>query len=1539
MNITSISFDSNQSVYIHHNLTLWYRRAVSTTTTTWDVGVSGDPVRWNVTVTLSYPTGLTGGIMRYVNITKMTDWSATGIYASTSPSVNHDNLTVLTPTVVRYSNMTSDTWTATFSAHNYVTDILADPEVLITDSLSITNLLHDASSRNVTTASTNLTVSHQGTTVWNPPNETVTNGATTYLWDIDTTTSDNGTYTIEVYWSNGTEAGYRTFDVLVIYPTELTTDRVQMEAFIESSFDIRVYFNETYTPQGLTGASCSVTYSFGSVVNDTMVDQNNGTWTKTINTVGMAVGTYQLTVYAEGYAIQNQSLTIQVKLTYETNPLTVSWSNGDNITYLQQTNLTVQYTYTNGTSITDATVNVTDGTHTWDLHYDSAHQWYWIQFNGSDLVPGIGTHALNVSAWKLYHHAQYNNTLTLIIRNVQTTISVSWTSTTIHYTETAMLVVNYTDLSSNLIPAASQKDIVINGTTYTLSGDNGTYYYVFDNSLGLGHFEVSVTLDKYGYEQATKTGITVDIIETPTGLTVYWTPANVTIDYTQSLNLQVDYTYDGHDVPATAVVNVTLDGHVYTLSYTGTIWNVTIPGAELDIGTYNAVIEAWLYGYQYQTNTTLNVNITLAPNSFLVYWTPSDMNATYTQTVHVSVIYTHDNQPVQNATVRLYVNGTRTYNLTYSSVDERWHLDILGSEFGLGIWNVTVVANKTGYDTGRDVETLRVDVDPCVVTTNWVNYNLYYTHQVDLNVTVNDSHGIPITDALVNVTYNTNWYILAHIGQGVYRLVLNGSDGLGTYPIDIAVNRFGIVNRSINVNLNIIDTPMNGSIVTTIGGYNTSILYLDGWIMFTVTIQDVDANPMTGLAVNLTLKSQLYQLTEQGAGVYRVNLTGANLGIGTYNATFETDTYGYTNWNETIQFDVVSMPTETIPFSGEVPAVMYVNQTVEVVIEYRDVHRNTTLSPSSISATWASNPLQVDEIAPGRLRFVLSAVGVPVGDHLLQITISRTNFSDQIVQSTITIRLIHTSISTEASFSQYEQEHLQISVTFTDLDRNIPVSWGTVQMKVGTSIYNMTYDSTHQYYTLDFILQLASGSYVITFTGSAEGCETSVISAQLIVNAKTLYQLTMNVGQAVEGATLGVTVTLTRDGNPIMGKEITVSMSEDGAVHNKSAITNSEGIAEVTFDIPLGTRNVTVWATFKGSVSEWAIVTDPQNVEVRPPIGFTDQLFGFISTPIGMLTITALGIAIIGAVVYFKVQKPKQYKRVKKLSNQYQYFNMLRSLKHFMAIYLNRGTCVVYHPFGKSRIQPDLISGFISAISTVYGEITGGGERGTLEEIQYHDLRLNSFSGQYIVGVLISEGEISTEMRFKLKQFVEKFEDHFKDLLTDWEGLLDGFDPQWIVKTLYDSFEFQWMLPHTINESKKVKGIEKKVRDILMKHKNSKGFIFLADVLADVSLAIGKSRAETLDILLKMVKRDCLTPIDISADAYRVGSSIVCMDEQIAEPEEQVSVDESTAAPAEAEEEPSEKDSIEEFIENVESILKAEKEKAAKENPDDEVSS
>ncbi|MHA2374463.1 MAG: hypothetical protein ACXAEB_15765, partial [Candidatus Thorarchaeota archaeon] len=250
-NITAISLSSNQSADVNYNITLLYMQN-QTTATSWYASASGASIDWNATTTIAFPilSGITG---QYLDVPKESDWTATGLYNSTAPSIDYGNYSS-DVFITHCANMTNGTWTLTFTAHNYVTLIetqnsvdssVIGSEVNITVDMDIISTIEDASNNPEDTGDTNLTVLYGMSSVYAPANISAVAGHTQYLWDIDSTTSNNGTYVIEIYWTNGTEAGYLTKSVFVYFPTTFSSNDAFISAYTDDTFDIRVDYNET----------------------------------------------------------------------------------------------------------------------------------------------------------------------------------------------------------------------------------------------------------------------------------------------------------------------------------------------------------------------------------------------------------------------------------------------------------------------------------------------------------------------------------------------------------------------------------------------------------------------------------------------------------------------------------------------------------------------------------------------------------------------------------------------------------------------------------------------------------------------------------------------------------------------------------------------------------------------------------------------------------------------------------------------------------------------------------------------------------------------------------------------------------------------------------------------------------------------------------------------------------------------------------------------------------------------------------------------
>jgi hypothetical protein len=1092
-NITLVNFESNQSASVFHNLTLWYKKA-STASTTWNVGTSGSLIDWNGTFSVVFPPIPSGAVKRYLNISKPSDWTSTALYNSTTPATDYGNHMDY-GNVTHCSNLTNGTWTLTFTAHNYVTEIatfnslddtvLAEKANILVD-MDINSTIQDEFVGNANSGATNLTIWYTGIMIHNPSNVSVSGGHSHYLWDIDFTASSNGTYMIEIYWANGTEAGYLTKEIFVYLPTTLTLTESAIEAFTNSSFFIEVNFTEVFTPRPIDNTLALVIYSFDGGTNTSMTSHLDGVWDATVSTVGNDSGLHTVTVYAAGYALENQTLDITVLLTHQTQQLSGNWSNTDNITYYETTGLTVYYSFVNGTSIEAATVNVTADSNTWPMTWNATSGGYWIKLNGTDFSTIPYTYTLNVSAWKSGHQLQYNDTLTLEVR--------------------------------------------------------------------------------------------------------------------------------------------------------------TALGIDLDVN-----------------------------------WNNLNFDLLYIDQFYITVNYTDSGVPVPDGTVRLTFNGSSPVLLAYNSTDHLYHAVLNASDYGVGPWSLTVGAQKIGLGNMTDTQIFIIQEDTPSVTSSWSDssFTADYDTSAPLSITVTDSASAPITDASVTAVLLGTSYVMMHEGGGVYSAVLGPNVTRGLHGVQVTVVR---------------------------AGFTTAILDL-----------------------NFTILS-----------------------------------------------------------------------TTELIM-----------------------------------------------------------------------------INFDPSDSWYQNESLTISVVYRDSFHSTPISGGSVNITINGVVYHTEYSDG--VYSTTIFLDFTPGSHIVTIDASAEFCNPCQEQPTLTVVAKTHVYIVLIVVGASEGQSAQIEATL-RDNatdGPVSGVTLYFEISiifRNGTILVDEDIhafpTNEKGVASFAYLIPQDAERLEVVARYPGTPPVWGTDTF-LSAPVSP--GILAMVMTFILTPPGMYIVLGFVVLAVVSAFYQKRVKPRRRAALDSLERQLQDFADLETLRHFMAVYLDRGTCVFYHPFAEERIQPDLISGFIAAITSVYGEIKGNGVRGTLEEIQYHGLRLNSYSGKYVIGILILEGEMTKLLRERLQFFIEIFEKHYAMYLEDWDGLIDCFDSEWVVSNLTGSFNYTLLLPHKFGKKRKVSKLDGKILDLIGTRRDNRREFNLRDLIMPVAALMGASEAKALDKLLAMEDKGLIEPISIQTVLQRQG--------------------------------------------------------------------
>ncbi|MGV9199008.1 MAG: hypothetical protein ACOC4M_09220 [Promethearchaeia archaeon] len=115
-----------------------------------------------------------------------------------------------------------------------------------------------------------------------------------------------------------------------------------------------------------------------------------------------------------------------------------------------------------------------------------------------------------------------------------------------------------------------------------------------------------------------------------------------------------------------------------------------------------------------------------------------------------------------------------------------------------------------------------------------------------------------------------------------------------------------------------------------------------------------------------------------------------------------------------------------------------------------------------------------------------------------------------------------------------------------------------------------------------------------------------------------------------------------------------------------------------------------------------------------------------------------------------------------------------RVKKQALYIMYSDGRDVFNYPFEDAELQdPALISGMFSAISSFIKETTRSQQ--TLKTIDHGDITILIEYGDYIFGALFIKGNQTSEIRAKLKTFINEFEDKHGKLLEDWNGALKAF--------------------------------------------------------------------------------------------------------------------------------------------------------------------
>ena len=248
-------------------------------------------------------------------------------------------------------------------------------------------------------------------------------------------------------------------------------------------------------------------------------------------------------------------------------------------------------------------------------------------------------------------------------------------------------------------------------------------------------------------------------------------------------------------------------------------------------------------------------------------------------------------------------------------------------------------------------------------------------------------------------------------------------------------------------------------------------------------------------------------------------------------------------------------------------------------------------------------------------------------------------------------------------------------------------------------------------------------------------------------------------------------------------------------------------------------------------------------------------------------------IIIIGCVVggsigaYRGIVVPKKREKARALAEVNAMFDDAINLEHVLVLYKGTGMCIFFKSFGSEEIDPELIGGFLSAVSSFGREMES---QEALNEITYGDKMLLLSDGDYIRVALVLNKKPSTILNEHLKEFIEIFEKVYENDLPNWRGQLNLFRNAGEI--VNDKLNTSIILPHEITysftDAKSLKSSYSKtvltIANNLLKDSN-RTFFFIATLLTEATEQTNKSKEEIFMGIKELRDKKILVPIEISA--------------------------------------------------------------------------
>lgn len=1363
--------------------------------------VEGDIVKWNVSVDTTLPSHF---ITTNFTHEHPTDWTLRNVYNYTTSYSNYLNSTSFTKV---YWDRGNGSWILSYDSPNYLSSTSIDPypNATLVDNISIVAIFTSG----VVPTSNSGTLEIYNSSSYKVYNDTALpqNGMLNFSWIPSQNVSVAGNYSIKILWTNGTEVGYVESSINVLYNTSLSSlfDSNQLYLIGENLL-VTVYYKNEFNNENITSAKVVGSWAYNS--NVIFEDIGNGQYRAIINTSQATAGNFTLSVYASKSWYEPQTINITISLIYNT---TIEGNTAYNTNYTIPVNISVKYSYTNGTGITGATAKIYINGSEKSMN-DNGNGNYSYKFLATD----VGVFNCTITTNKTDHLSQ-KLTVWVYVYELTTDLSCQSSYQT-NYTISVTITVNYTLTNGTGITNAPLR-IYVNGTENVMTEDgNGNYSYLFSADQ-TGTFNCTVLANKTGHETQIFTiwvyvyNLTTDL----TGKSLYQT------NYSLPLSIVVNYTLANGSGIEGATVRIYVNGTENAMTEDGN-GNYSYSFPTTTIGVFNCTIVAdktghetqifttWVYVYELSTNLSAPSSYSVKYNDYLIF------EANFTMV---------NGTGVDNAVLILTV-GSYNYTMDYNGSGQYTKNVLINFT---GVNSYTIYAEKYGFVSKTYTGSLTIIMRLTNISAAAPN-EVYAGSSLNVSFTYLDNE---TGDGIPNATWTLHFY--GNVSNIDYS-VLNQQNG--TYTVMMNVTNPSSSNITVTVEMFLSsvgfeDAIMNASFVVVLksltfsSSYNNEIDYGSNWSI--LVNYGVD-----GAQVLINWSEYWYQDFGNGSYYITLNTTTVDPGNHIVNITIKKENYVW--YTQIISFEINDIPTELV-IIGDTQIAW--GGTLKLTVFLKDTYHNKKVSD------WILQTNETIDYSFNGTDYILvfNSTIFDIGEYTILINGDKSLYQSQ--QTFVLVRVNPGILDASYNYENYcfVNETIPFVLLLNNSLNGMFVSGATVKL----TVFNETYDLVeidNGVYAVNITLPSVSGAYTGSIDVSASKYADKSFSVKFYVLNKYETKLTLNfVSQAEEGSQIVLNATLTySNGTPVVGVPITFQINvtyKNGTsiIENRTVLTNNYGSAIYTYEVPENAERLSVTVVYEGGratlpSSKSAVIT------VKPRMTLQNVLFQF--APILIIA----GVALSAGVLVRKKQKKKKVARLMELQATRSIYDDLLNIRHLFVIHANFGVNLFYRAYGVAPLEPELISGFLTALSQFAQEVSDVEEE--ITEHKYKGMSILMIRHGLIRVAFISSKELSDAFKVASSKVVVEIGKKYQQLLEEWTGNLKeaevvGFD---IEKKLALPLFY---VPLAIDTCEKIKkrGLKRICNQIVDLKKTTN--VITVKTIID---AIGKEYIDSILLLLKM---------------------------------------------------------------------------------------